>query len=278
MWGDNMRPGMRKVFWRRAIRLLLGFLLGLWGLVLLGGGAGCFAPVAVSCPGCEELEIERPLAVPAQTRTVFLLVPGLLGYGWEWNGAREALLRYPASRMLFYSWEPWHSLSASSERLAAHITYLRRSLPPSVNELFVIAHSAAGLLALEAAGKLPAIEPGQARVRILSVGAPLAGMGRNPWGGLDNRHTPLPIALGSRFSAWPPPAPGVTVEIYPTSSDDPVMQRSFGHDPGDRRVLPRGAIMRKLPASLGHNHALGWICEELVKKKLAESPPNPTAN
>lgn len=210
--------------------------------------------------------------MPVETRTVFLLVPGLLGYGWEWNGAQEALSRYPAVRVLVYSWEPWHSLATSSARLAAHIAYLRESLPPSVSELLVIAHSAAGLLALEAAGQLPAVQPGQPRVRILSVGAPLAGMGRNPWGGLDNRHTPLPIALGSRFSGFPTPAPGVTVEIYPTSADDPVMQVSFGHDPGDRRVLPRGAIVRKLPPSIGHNDALGWLCQELVKQKLAAAP------
>lgn len=259
-----MRAGMQKV------RRLRGAALGL-GLLSLGAGAGCFAPVAVRCPSCQELELSRPLAISVETRTVFVLVPGLLGYGWEWNGAQAALTRYPAVRVLVYSWEPWHSLATSSTRLAAHLTYLRENLPPSVTELFVIAHSAAGLLALEAAGQLLPAEPGQPRVRILSVGAPLAGMGRNPWGGIDNRHTPLPIALGSRFSGWPSPSPGISVEIYPTSVDDPVMQRSFGHDPGDRRVLPRGAILRQLPPSIGHNDALGWLCNELVKQKLAES-------
>jgi hypothetical protein len=249
-------------------------------LLLMSTVGGCFAPVAGRCPRCVELELGRRPAVPPGTRTVFLLVPGLLGYGWEWDGAQAALSKYPDAAVLVYSWEPWHSLTASSARLAAHIQYLLRRLPESVQELTVISHSAAGLLAVEAASALSVSAVAATRglrVRVLSVGAPLAGMGRNPWGGEDMRHTPLPIALGSHFTRWPEPAPGVTLEIYPTSGDDPVMERVMGHDPGDPRVLPRRAVLRALPPSVGHNDALTWLCSGLLGATAASSAPSPAA-
>jgi hypothetical protein len=133
----------------------------------------------------------------------------------------------------------------------------------------VLGHSAAGLLAVEAAGRLRTDLAPTLVVHVISVGAPLAGMGRNPWGGEDMRHTPLAIALGSRFTHWPEPASGVTLEIYPTTGDDPVMQRVLGHDPGDARVLPRRAMVRALPPAVGHNDALTWICERLLSTVLA---------
>ncbi len=262
-----------------AVRRWLG-VLALGGLLCgLFFGSGCFARVGDRCPSCHELRIgERP-PVPAGTRTVFLLIPGMLGYGWEWDGAQAALARYPQSAVLVYSWEPWRSLSSSSARLEAHLEYLQHRLPPSVRELFVIAHSVGGLIAIEAAGSLrglsieaPESEKAGARERpplrihLLSVGAPLAGMGRNPWGGKDMWYTPLPIALGGYFTHWPEPAPGVSLEIYPTSDDDPVMRRVLSHDPGDVRVLPRRAHLHSLPRALGHNNALTWLCQYLLEQ------------
>ena len=246
-------------------RVLFAFFVIGFGL----GNSGCFSPVAKRCLHCQELVVGARPAVPPGTQTVFLVVPGLLGYGWEWDGAQAALSKYPSAAVLVYSWEPWHSLSRASERLARHIDYLSRRLPRSVQRLVVIGHSAAGLLAVAAAGSLQSTTDRSAKlsIRMLSVGAPLAGMGRNPWGGQDMRYTPLPIALGSQFTRWPEPAPGVTLEIYPTSADDPVMQKTLGHDPADPRVLPRKAILKKLPASIGHNDALTWLCERLLEEQ-----------
>jgi len=204
---------------------------------------------------------------------VFLLVPGILGYGWEWNGAQIALARYPGATTLVYSWEPWDSMIAASARLTQHIEYLQQRLPASVRELIVVGHSASGLLAVSAASQLRAPPVGasgrQVRVRMLVVGAPLAGMGRNLWGGEDMHHTPLALALGSRITGWPEPSPHVTLEIYATGPDDPVMQRTFGHDPGNRRILPRRALLRPLPPAVGHNRALTWLFEQLLDEELA---------
>lgn len=252
------------------------------GLGLAWAAGGCFTPVAERCPGCAELAVGRPPTVPAGTRTAFLLVPGILGYGWEWNGAQIALAHFPDSATLVYSWEPWDSQIAAGARLARHIEYLRRRLPPSVRELVVVGHSAAGLLAVDAASRLSPVAPWQARVRVITVGAPLAGMGRNLWGGQDMLHTPMGLALGSQITGWREPSPGVKLEIYATGPDDPVMKRIFSHDPGDRRVLPRRAVVRTLPPSVGHNRALTWVFEQLLDRELAtlaaRREPYPTAS
>ncbi len=245
---------------KRRIAALLGLL-----------AIGCFAPVKQRCASCFELRIKQPPAIATTTRTVFVLVPGLLGYGWEWDGAQAALAQYPAAAVRVYTWDPWQSLATSSGLFAAHLHYLKRRLPPSVQELVVIAHSAAGLVAVAAASQLqPRPETGRLRIRVLVVGAPLAGMGRNPWGGKNMWHTPLPIALGSRFGRWPEPAAHVTLNIYQTSIDDPVMKPTLGHDPGDWRVLPERAQRFPLPRTLNHNHALTYLCEGLLKAALDE--------
>ena len=54
---------------------------------------GCAVPLQRSCPRCQALELGRRPAVPFGTRTVFLLVPGLLGYGWEWDAAQAELAK-----------------------------------------------------------------------------------------------------------------------------------------------------------------------------------------
>ena len=101
----------------------------------------------------------RP-AVPFGTRTVFLLVPGLLGYGWEWDAAQAELAKIPFAVTLVWPWDPWKSLSQSGDALARHVGYLVRRVPDSVDRVVVVGHSAAGLLVLWAASRvlcLPAL-------------------------------------------------------------------------------------------------------------------------
>lgn len=128
--------------------------------------------------------------MPPGTRTLFVLVPGLLGYGWEWNGAQIALGQLEAASVLVYEWDPWASLYVASRRLAEHCRFLLRRLPPSVRKVVVIGHSAAGLLAVRAAGELT--PPAGVQLEVLAVGAPLAGMGINPWSPVDLTKTVLP--------------------------------------------------------------------------------------
>lgn len=248
--------------------LALGLTFG-----LLGTTSGCFAPVAARCPDCKALRLgERP-PIPLGTRHVVVLVPGLIGYGWEWDAAQSMLRRIPDAAILVYSWDPWQSLRASSRDLGAHLAFLLRRLPKSTRDVTLFAHSASGLLAVRAAGELNP-PPGVA-VRILSIGAPLAGMGFNPWSGTDLLDTPLPIALGGRYTRWPDPPLGVELEIYPTGQDDPVMRRRGRHEPGDPRVLPGDAELRSLPQDIGHNLALGYLAEKLRDELAPPPPPGP---
>ena len=235
--------------------------------LLVGAATGCAVPLRTACPRCPRLELgERP-PVPWGTRTLFVLLPGLLGYGWEWNGAQLALGQLPGASIVVYEWDPWDSVHVAGGRLAAHLRFLLRRLPPSVRRVVVLSHSAAGLLAVRAAAELSP-PPGVA-VDVIAVGAPLAGCGFNPWSVEDLKRTILPIALSGRFSRWPAPAPGVRLRIFPTGPSDPVMRRYFGHDPADPRVLPPGTELVPLPAALDHNVALGQVARQLVAEERA---------
>ena len=231
---------------------------------------GCAVPLQQACPGCPRLELgERP-PVPPGTRTLFVLVPGLLGYGWEWNGAQLALGQLPATSVLVYEWDAWASLLASSDRLTAHTRFLLRRLPASVRKVVLLGHSAAGLLVVRAAAALQ--PPPGVRLEVLAVGAPMAGCGFNPWSGDNLLRTALPIALAGRFTAWPAPASGVRLRIFPTGPSDPVMQKRFGHDPADPSVLPPGVELEPLPRELDHNVALGHVARRLIAEERAAPP------
>lgn len=260
----------------RRLRRLVGAAGALGLLCALAAGAlGCAVPLQQACPGCPRLALgERP-PVPPGTRTLFVLVPGLLGYGWEWNGAQLALGQLPATSVLVYEWDAWASLLASSDRLTAHARFLLRRLPASVRKVIFLGHSAAGMLVVRAAAGLQ--PPPGVRLEVLAVGAPLAGCGINPWGGDNLLRTALPIALAGRFTAWPEPAQGVRLRIFPTGPRDPVMRRYFGHDPGDPSVLPPGAELVPLPRELDHNVALGQVARRLVAEEIAEERATPPA-
>lgn len=205
------------------------------------------------------------------TRTLFVLVPGLLGYGWEWNGAQLALGQLEATSVLVYEWDPWASLHGASSRLAEHCRFLLRRLPPSVRKVVVIGHSAAGLLAVRAASELS--PPPGVQLEVLAVGAPLAGMGINPWSAADLVKTVLPIALSGSFTRWPEPAGGLRLRIFPTGPSDPVMRPRLGHDPADRKVLPPGVELTPLPRELDHNVALSYLARRIVAEETAARAP-----
>lgn len=263
------RPEPRTAQAQRPRRCGRRMLCGGLGLALYGL-AGCAVPVQASCPRCPLLVMGQRPPVPAGTRTVFVLVPGLLGYGWEWNGAQIALGRVPHAAVILYEWNPWTSVRAGGAELAANIQYLLGRLPRSVDKVVLLTHSAAGLLGVEAAARLR-VPPGLP-VSVLVIGTPLAGNYFNLVAGEDNFSSPIPLALSGKFTRWPEPAPGVELSIWPTGATDPVMKPHFGHDPADRRVLPRAATVQALPPRLDHNQALGLVARRLAAG-LIPSPP-----
>jgi hypothetical protein len=255
--------------WRKAAQVLsIGLVSSLT--------SGCAVPLERACPRCQTFSLGVRPPVPAGTKTVYLLIPGLLGYGWEWDDAQRELALLPESATLVWPWDPWLSVARSGDSLAAHINYLVQRLPRSVDRVVVVAHSAAGLLLLWAGARITV--PSPLAVELISVGAPLAGQGFNPWGGQDLFRTPLPIALGSRFSSWPVLARGVSLRVFVTGPSDPVMASHFGHQPGDRRVLPPSTTVVELPVTLDHNVALGFVAKQFRAEAQARaakstSPP-----
>lgn len=249
--------------------LRLATLLAL--LLVWGPTGGCAVPVAATCPSCLRLDVAQPLQLPPQTREVFLLVPGLLGYGWEWNEVQVALAQRPQAAVLVYDWDPWVSVMVASERLQQHLKHLLKRRPASVRRLVVIGHSAAGLLVLQAASRL--VVPAGLAVEMLSVGAPLAGNSYNLYAGADNLRSPLPMALAGTFTRWPEPAPGVKLSVYVTGPLDPVMKPRFGHDPGDPRALPKAARLFRLPHTLDHNLALAVVVRSLLQPATSVATP-----
>lgn len=248
-------------------------------LVGLSSLTGCFAPVAKRCPDCTELTVSALRHLPPTANRLFILIPGLLGYGWEWNPAQIVLARHPEVAVVVYSWQPWLSVARSGEELGRVLRRVDRLLPLHIRDVTVIAHSAAGMVALQATAHLGPPHHLQQRplrrpLRIVAVGAPLAGMGFYP-DPPDLRNTPLPMVLGGRFTHWPTPAPGVRIDVFPTGPDDPVMRPIGAHNPADPRVLPPGAHFRPLPTDLGHNSALGWLCQILLEEDPGDAVPSP---
>jgi pimeloyl-ACP methyl ester carboxylesterase len=224
------------------------------------------------CPRCELLEPERPPSVPAGTRRVFVLVPGILGYGWEWNGVQVALRKDPGHLVLVADWDPWQSLARGSARVAQGLAVLLGGLPPSVTEVVVLGHSVGGLVAALAAARVP--PPEGLRLRVATVGAPYAGMHISLFDYDGPLHGVSFFAVGGVFRAWPRPAPGVELWVYPTTwPRDPVMRPRMGHDPGQLSALPGGARLCGLPAGMDHNLAISWVAERLRDPQGACEPP-----
>lgn len=240
--------------------------------LLASQSLGCAVPLERACPRCKTVSLGVRPPVPTGTKTVYLLIPGLLGYGWEWDEAQKELSLLPDAVTLIWPWDPWLSVARNGDSLARHMDYLLRRLPRSVDRVVVVAHSAAGLLLLWAGGRISV--PSQLAVELISVGAPVAGQGFNPWGGHDSFRTPLPIALGSRFSSWPKLTPGVSLRVFVTGPSDPVMTPRFGHRPGDARVLPSSAKVVELPVTLDHNVALGFLAKQFRAEALARAVPS----
>jgi len=233
--------------------------------------SGClFTPIETQCPKCTIVSrLQAPPPVADDTLTVYLLVPGILGFGWEWDDPLIVLRTIPQSVIEVFDWSPWSPLQGIAEDLA--LTINRIFTYQSINRVVVIAHSAGGLAAARAAALVEV--PVGKRVEIVNVGAPYAGLEVLPFDGPpDFLWSPLPLAIGHRFERYPAPAARVTVESFVTRwPPDDVMKPRFGHDPGDPRVGPPGP-RRPVPTGTDHNHVLASIARVI----RARDDPRPT--
>ncbi|MSP60023.1 MAG: hypothetical protein EXR72_06715 [Myxococcales bacterium] len=212
-----------------------------------------------------------PRAVPAGTRAVFVLVPGMLGYGWEWDQPKALLDAAPATVTQVFSWSPWSSLGRVAEDFAHGMNALSARLPESVERVVIIGHSAGGLITAFAAPLL--IAPPGRRILVVNVGAPYPGMHTTPFDSQgDVLWAPFVFALGDELKKYPAPAARIDFESFVTAwPGDPVMQPRFGHHPDNPGVGPPGP-RRRLPSGIDHNHVLEVVIRELLARRNERLP------
>ena len=231
--------------------------------------AGCIHYVAEECPSCRVLNPRHPgepepklPRIKRSTKRLFVLVPGALGYGWEWNAAVRGLEAAPDTEFVVFWWEPYHTVLDASRALSRSVNDLLTPVEPrALEEVVIVAHSIAGIVAAHAAPELAA--PPNVRLVLATIGTPFAGMVGPEFGFPDQTGS---IALFAAFSAWleyPSPAPGVDIIEYRTTwPEDPVMQPRMGHDPAPASIGPQPRRRVQLP-HMDHNR-----CVELVVKRL----------
>lgn len=234
--------------------------------VLAATVTGCITRVSDQCPTCRvvsQLHPSPPRFRPG-TRAVFVLIPGILGFGWEWDAGIAALRHARDTDFVVFWWEPWNSLRTSAAELEHSLNRIMLTAPESVGHIIVIAHSAGGMVAAQAIGPLQV--PGGRRLRLVTVGTPFAGMKAWPFTLDDPIHSPLAISIIGSFRRYPAPPPGVEVIEYITHyPPDPVMQPRFGHRPDDPEVGPRGAERVCLPENADHNRVLVDVIAEQLR-------------
>lgn len=226
---------------------------------------GCATRPETRCRDCTILSAQK-LHLPklkSGTERLFVLVPGMLGYGWEWDGPVAKLRAAPKVDFVVFWWDPWGSVDRAARELAAMLTAADAEAPPSVREIVVVAHSAAGLVAAYALGK---IAPPSRKWTVVTIGAPFAGMHICPCGELDIVHAPLMLSIAAWFGKYPAPPAGVDIVEYVTSyPSDPVMHPYWGKSAAPADVGPAGAKRIPVDPNLDHNFVVDKVVTDLLR-------------
>jgi hypothetical protein len=238
-------------------------------LLVAAAVAGCATAPALRCPGCRVVDAAHPSLPPLRpgAKRLFVLVPGLLGYGWEWDAPVSRLRATPDADFIVFWWTPWGSIERGAGELAGLIARAQAEAPPSLRELVVVAHSAAGVLAAHALGKLPPTGPPSLHLVLVTIGAPFAGMHICPWSEEDVLHGPFMLTIAARLHRYPEPPPGTEIIEYVTSyPSDPVMHPYGGTAAAPPEVGPRGARRIAVDPQLDHNTVVDLVVSELLRR------------
>ncbi len=232
--------------------------------------SGCITHVHQQCPSCAVADgIAEAPHLRRDLKRLFVLVPGALGYGWEWDAAVDALRQSHSDFVVFW-WDPWNSLNLGAEHLH-DVLQTALFIAPSLTELVVVAHSAGGIIGAHALAELR-VPPGKS-VELVTIGTPFAGMGTAPISDYDDPlGTPSVIAIGGHFRRYPDPPAGVSVVEYTTGwPPDPVMMSRYGWHPAPPDVGPRGARQIPVDPKLDHNFVVSFVVKQLLNER-ASSP------
>jgi pimeloyl-ACP methyl ester carboxylesterase len=228
--------------------------------------AGCFAPPQARCPSCRILDRQHRALPPlgANVERLFVIVPGMLGYGWEWDRPMERLRHAPGVETVVFWWDSWGSLDRAARDLADLLARAQQGAPPSLREIVVVAHSGGGLVAAHALGYL---QPPTLPLKLVTIGAPFAGMHICPWGEEDVLSAPLMLSIASRYHRYPDPPRGVEVIEYITSfPSDPVMHPYWGRSAAPADVGPAGARRIAVDPKLDHNVVVDGVVADLLAR------------
>lgn len=199
------------------------------------------------------------------TERLFVIVPGLLGYGWEWDAPVARLRQAAGVDFVVFWWRPWGSVDQAAHELAALLTLAQASAPPSLREIVVVTHSAAGLVGAHALGFLL---PPTIKLTLVTIGAPFAGMHFAPSAETDVLHAPLMLSIATRFAAYPRPPAGVDVLEYVTSYPaDPVMHPYWGRSAAPPEIGPAGARRIAVDPQFDHNRIVDEVVRQLLTRK-----------
>jgi hypothetical protein len=237
--------------------------------VLFFALSGCITHVKQQCPSCVYTDGKdvTPRLRPG-TERLFVLVPGALGYGWEWDAAVDALRHAHADFIVFW-WDPWNSLHLGAQRLN-DVLQTALWVAPSLKEIVVVAHSAGGIVGAHALAGLRV--PPRSHVELVTIGTPFAGMGAAPVGEeyADPLGSPAVLSIGGRFHHYPDPPAGVSVLEYTTRwPPDPVMTPRYGWQPAPPDVGPRGARRVPVDPKLDHNFVVARVINDLLARDRA---------
>lgn len=262
---------------RRSVLRHLAFAFA--AIVLTVTSGGCIHYVSEVCPTCRVLNPRHPgepepklPSIRRRTRRLFVLVPGALGYNWEWTPAVARLANAPDTEFVVFWWEPYGTVKAAARALSRSVNDLITPLEPrALTEVIIVAHSMAGIVAAHAAPELSA--PPGIHIKLVTIGTPFAGMIGPAFGYPDDTGS---IALFSVFSPWlkyPRPADGLEIVEYRTTwPEDPVMEPRMGHDPAPPDIGPAPRRRVQLP-HMDHNRCVDLVVQSLLETNDA-NPQN----
>jgi hypothetical protein len=247
----------------------------------LSCNSGCITHVAKQCPDCPYADgISQAPRLRPNLQRLFILVPGALGYGWEWDAAVAALRKQHADFVVFW-WDPWSSLRQGANHLRS-VVQTALWVAPSLREVVLVAHSAGGIVAAHGLAGV-AIPPG-CRIQLVTIGTPFAGMGAAPVGDPqvqarsdydDPLGSPAVFAVGGHLHHYPALPPGVSVVEYTTTwPPDPVMEPRYGWNPAPPEVGPAGARRVAVDPKLDHNFVVARVVEELLSARASTRAGN----
>jgi hypothetical protein len=193
--------------------------------------AGCWYRVEKYCPGCAIVDHTRT-AVPAPaagTHTLVFLVHGARGFGAEWSEVIAWVRRSPGFDLVAWSWPgPFKDPAGDMRALSEELQALVDRLPPSVEEVVLLAHSAGATISNLALRRLHVPAGRHVTVALLDPPPwrPPADLPPDP---------PLPTGIAATvfYAREAPAAP--SPEPAPSTTEGTDLPRTYvgaiGHDP-----------------------------------------------